>query len=505
MKRRTILFSIASLLLATVVGLRVAGQEPPFGQVRVDPTTQQILDEIKSNNQIMANLEYLSDMIGPRVTGTDKTTQASRWTMEMFQKYGLENPHLEGWTIARAWYRGSASARIVSPAEHLVTIASAGWAPSTAGKVRGTVVYVNARRPEELERYRGKLKGAIVVTAEPARLPDPYEIPRSPLLSVAQPPPGQPGGGSGGGGGGGQQFARTRDEFLKAEGVAAVLRDSVKPHGLVNMTGIGGRNFDIGLLPTAFVSPEGYRLIWRLMQRGPVQMEIEMKNSFSDKPVEVYNTVAEIRGSEKPDEVVLIGAHLDSWDLGTGTTDNGTGSSAVIEAARALQKLNLKPKRSIRFVLFTGEEEGLVGSRKYVEAHKDELPKFSGILVHDTGTGRVEAIGMHGNYAAREVMDRVGVQLRSIGLSENSLRRSNGTDHLSFNEGGVPGFYCIQNPAEYGKTHHTQSDTFDKVWKDDLVQGAQVLAVWAYHVAQLPDLLPRTAQPAATQTAGPQD
>lgn len=501
MKRRRTLLVFVVLALA-LGGLRVGGQEPQFGpQAQVDPTTRQILDEIKNNNKIMENLEYLSDMIGPRLTGTEKMNQASRWTMEMFQKSGLANPHLEGWMIARAWYRGTAWGRIVSPSEHPITLASAGWSPSTAGKVSGPVVHVNARRAEDLQQYKDKLKGAIVITAEPAPLPAPYDVPRSPLLAVA-PPPAGPGAPGGPGGGGGQQFGRARDEFLKAEGVVAVLRDSVKEHGLVNMTGIGGRNYDTGLLPTAFVAPENYRLIWRLMQRGPVQLEIELNNSFSDKPVEVYNTVAEIRGTEKPDEIILLGAHLDSWDLGQGTTDNGTGSMVVLEVARAMQKLDLKPKRTIRFVLFSGEEQGLVGSRKYVEAHKDELAKFSAILVHDTGTGRVQAIGMHGNYAAREVMDRVISPLRTVGLSENSMRRSMGTDHASFNEVGVPGFYCIQDPAEYRKTHHTQSDTFDKAWKDDLVQGAQVLAVWAYQVAQLPDLLPRTPAPARTQQAG---
>jgi len=176
-------------------------------------------------------------------------------------------------------------------------------------------------------------------------------------------------------------------------------------------------------------------------------------------------------------------------------------ANRVLEAARALRKLELKPKRTIRFVLFSGEEQGLVGSRMYVEAHKAELSKFSGILVHDTGTGRVMSIGAQGNYAVREVLDQVVAPLRSVGLVEPSLRSTRGTDHASFADAGVPGFYCIQDPAEYRKTHHTQSDTFDKVWKDDLVQGAKVLAVWAYNVAQLPELLPRPAA-RAQQTAG---
>ncbi len=489
MKQRRISVVLWVVVLELACSSAVAQVAPASSSA--DPivaTDRQILAEVKENNEVLTNLEYLSDMIGPRLTGTEKMNQASRWTMEMFRKYGLVNVHLEPWTIARAWFRGTARGRIVSPAEHPLTMAAAGWSPSTAGVVRGPIVYAPARRLEDFQQYKGKLKGAIVITAEPETLPAPYEVPRSPLLSPMAPPPAVPAV---------QQFTRARDAFFKAEGVVAVLRDSGKDHGLLNMGGVGGRNYDIGAVPTAFVTGEGYRLLWRLLTRGPVEVELELTNSFSGKPVEVFNTVAEIPGSDRPDEVVVLGAHLDSWDLGTGTTDNGTGSMVVLEAARALQKLGLKPKRTIRFILFSGEEQGLNGSRAYVEAHKAELGKISGVLVHDTGTGRVLSIGLQGNYQDRELMDRIVAPLREAGLLELSLRSMRGTDHASFNDAGVPGFYCIQDPAEYRKTHHSQSDTFDKVWKDDLVQGAQVLAVWAYNVAQWPELLPRKPAPAS--------
>src|SRR6266576_4932065 len=252
---------------------------------------------------------------------------------------------------------------------------------------------------------------------------------------------------------------------------------------------------DIGVIPTAFITGEGYRMLFRMQKHGKVEVEIAMANSFGDKPMDVYNTVAEITGSEKPDEVVILGAHLDSWDLGTGSTDNGTGSMAVLEAARALAKLALKPKRTIRFVLFTGEEEGLVGSKRYVAAHKNDLEKISGVLVHDTGTGRVLTLGLHDNYQDREIVDQVLAPLNELKLLEPSMVRTFGTDHASFDDAGVPGFFCIQNMAEYSKTHHSQSDTFDKVWKDDLNQGAQVLAAWAYNTAQWPSMLPRRPLP----------
>ncbi|HYL09297.1 MAG TPA: M20/M25/M40 family metallo-hydrolase [Candidatus Acidoferrales bacterium] len=495
MRNRLWLFcAFAVLAVLTVYGLRA--QSPAAASDPFAAADEKILAEIHDHSEAAANLEYLSDIIGPRLTGSERTKKANEWTAEIFRKYGLTNVHLEPWTIAHSWTRGTAHARVVTPSAHPLTIASAGWSPSTPGVVRGPVVYFNPRSEEEFAKFKGKLKGAIIIATEPNSLSPPPSGERSPMLGPMQAPPplpGQPAAPS--------PFARfqepnrKRNEFLKEEGVAAVLRDSGKPHGLLNMTGIGGEKFNIGEIPTAFITGEGYRLLWRLQKRGPVEVELEMTNSFSDKPVEVYNTVAELRGSEKPGEVVILGAHLDSWDLGEGSTDNGTGSMVVLEAARTLARLDLKPKRTIRFVLFTGEEEGLVGSKMYVEAHQADLQTISGILVHDTGTGRVLTLGLHDNYQDREIVDHVLAPLRSLLLLEPSMRRSFGTDHASFNNVGVPGFYCIQDGAEYSKTHHSQSDTFDKVWADDLNQGAQVLAAWAYNTSELPEMLARRPVP----------
>src|SRR5579862_618966 len=414
----------------------------------------QILKEIHEHSEAMQNLEHLSDSIGARLTGSPQLKQANEWTADMFRKYGLTNVHLEPWTIAHSWTRGTAHARIVSPTEHPLTIASAGWAPGTKGTVRGPLLFVDIRKDEDFEKYRGKLKGAIIITQEPESLSPPRQNEgfsdtgrpmQTPPPLAGQPAQPSPFAAF-------QAIARKRNEFYKQEGVAAVLRDSNKPHALLNMTGIGGSKFDIGAIPTAFITGEGYRLLFRMQKHGPVQVEIEMTNLFSDKSVEVYNTVAEIKGSEKPDEVVILGAHLDSWDLGTGSTDNGTGSMAVMEAARTLAKLDLKPKRTIRFILFTGEEQGLIGSKEYIKAHKSELGKISGALVHDSGTGRVLAIGLHDNYQDREIVDHVIAPLGELKMLEPTTAREYGTDSLSFDEVGVPGFWCVQDLAEYPKT-----------------------------------------------------
>src|SRR5260370_25532565 len=207
-----------------------------------------------------------------------------------------------------------------------------GWSPSTRGLIRGPVIYFNARSEEDFAEFKGKLKGAIIISTEPQSLSPPAPAPQSPMLFPMQSPPplpGQPAPPS--------PFARLqevnrkRNQFMKDEGVAAILRDSGKPHALLDMTR-GGEKFNVGEIPTAFITGESYRLLWRLQKRGAVVVELEMTNSFSDKPVEVYNTVAELRGTEKPGEVVILGAHLDSWDLGEGSTDNGTGSMPVLAA-----------------------------------------------------------------------------------------------------------------------------------------------------------------------------
>jgi carboxypeptidase Q len=499
------------IVVLVVIGAMASGRaairaQQPAAAAK-DPNAEaddKILAEVRDHNEIMSNLEYLSDMIGARLTGSENLKKANDWTRQKFADYGVANPHLESWTIAHTWERGAASGSIISPALHPLTIASYAWAPSTNGAVRGPIVYVKAQSVGDLAQFKGKLQGAIVISVEPALLPpagqsapNPVTIPYGDsIVLVAPHRPGAqitPSPGY-------REFVRARAEFFKSEGVLATLTDSGKPDGLLNMTGLGGRNYDIAPIPAAFVSTESYGMIWRLLQRGPVEVELNLTNSIGDKPVGVYNTVAEIRGSEKPNEIVPLGAHLDSWDLGTGSTDNGTGSTVVMEAARALQKSGLRPKRTIRFVLFSGEEQGLNGSRAYVAAHKDELPKFSAALIHDVGTGRVISISLMRNYQDREVMDKVVAPLRSLGLLELSQRWMTGSDHASFEEVGVPGFFCMQDPAQYFETHHSQADTFDQAHEPDLIEGAQVMAVWAYNVAQLPDLLPR--KPAVPVAAG---
>jgi carboxypeptidase Q len=454
-----------------------------------------ILEQVKTDEkELKANLQYLADRIGPRLTGSPQLDQASHWTMERFKELSLSNAHLEPWTIANGWTRGPATGQVISPTHHVLTLETAGWSAATKGALRGPVIGVAAEKLEDLQQYKGKLKGAIVIVGRPGEI----AAPGHPLLTpwgentipVAMPKMDA-----------NKPFdfeaylklRQAQTKFFAEEGVGAVLRGSEKWYGLLNMSATG-REYAPSSIPTAYMTRENYTLLWRLLDAGAVEAELNIQSSFSGKAVEVYNTVAEIAGTEKPDEVVIVGGHLDSWDLGTGATDNGTGSMAVLEAARALQKLGVKPKRTIRFVLFTGEEQGLNGSKAYVKAHQKEMEKISGVLVHDSGTGKVLTIGLMGNYAVKETLDRALNPLaraKEIGLAEPTLRSEGGTDHVPFDAAGVPGFWCVQEGADYDKTHHSQADTLDRVRWDDLLEGAQVLAVFAYNVAQLPEMLPR--------------
>jgi hypothetical protein len=488
---------------------------------------EKVLTTAKNGSEVLKNLTYLSDEIGARLTGSANLRRANDWTATKMQEYGLSSVHLEPWTIPAGWERSTATARVVEPQTgQSLTVAAMAWTPGTKGKVTGDVVIVKAQNSRELAAYKGKLKNAVVLQGPPAHVRPITEKgwqlwfgrpPRSTEPAAGKTPAVNgkaPAGVNGkapaaakGAGGIGltdmfafyrqMTFRRELTEFLRNEGAAVLLLDAGKPHGLLNMSGSwngSDRASALEPLPALYVVHEHYALLHRLATRpapARTRVEVEIINQVVPGPVVCYNTVGEIRGREKPDEYVVLGAHLDSWDLGQGTTDNGTGSMVVLEAARVLVRCGVQPRRTIRFVLFTGEEQGLQGSQAYVRQHKDEMTRTSMCLVHDTGTGRVQSIGLHGRKAAKAVLEPELVSLRKVGLQELHLGFLPGSDHMRFHLAGVPGFMCDQNMDEYFLTHHSQSDTLDKANEADLIQGVQVMAVTALRVANLPMLLPR--------------
>jgi len=531
----------------------------------LSPLDQKILATAKDGSEIMSNLTYISDVIGSRLTGSAALKRANEWTAEKMKSYGLSNVHLEPWSIPVGWERGPASGRIVEPDDGIhLSFASMAWTPGTKGKVEGEVVIIKATNTKELQAYKGKLKNAIVLQGPPptvapasekidifgqgrrgrrgpgegrggaqgptaggAPLPSPVVAPpgapsgapAAPAAKAGGTPAGAPPAATPGGAPGFNrdammanfrrmgEFRRELSAFLHKEGALAIMTDSGKPQGLLNMTGSWqgrDRASTEQPLPTLFVAHEHYSLLYRLASRpapARTRVELDIQNKFIPGPIAVYNTVGDIVGSEKPDEFVVVGGHLDSWDLGQGTTDNGTGSSVVLEAARILSKLGVRPRRTIRFILFTGEEQGLVGSREYVKAHKDDMPRTSMCLVHDLGTGKVTGLGvLMGHENLKPLLEKELAGLKPLGLAEINPGRMGGSDHASFDQAGVPGFWFQQDGAEYRLTHHSQSDTLDKAQEADLVQGAEMMASIAMHVANMPSLLPRKPAQAPTQT-----
>ncbi len=488
-------------------GAKEAGQEqssepaPPFSAL-----DKIIVADATKSSEIMKNLTYLSDIIGPRLTGSAALKRANDWTLEKMKEYGLTNVHLEPWTLAEGWERGHCHGRIVEPENgRTLTIASYGWTPGTNGKVVGDVVILNAKKASDLEPYKGKLKGAIVLDGAPAKLSPIAEVEKQPMFG---PPRGKDEKGKF------EKFnfeefrayRKMKNEFLAKEGVIAVFSDAGKHLGLLNMGGdaaIGDRPSASNRLPMVMVAHEHYALLHRLAQRpepAKTRVELDISNRFIPGPIAVYNTVGEIKGSEKPDEVVVVCAHLDSWDLGQGTLDNGTGTCVVLESARLLAKCGTSPKRTIRFILFTGEEQGLLGSRAYCDKHKDELTKVSACIAHDTGTGKVLGLGWQGKRTPlKDVLTKELAVLKNLGVEEpfGASRFFGGSDHASFDRAGVPGCIFKQEIAGYRFAHHSQADTLDLAQEPALIQGAQVMSIAAMRLANMENMLPRETREAS--------
>lgn len=483
----------ARLLSLCVLALFLA----PSARAQEDPTAaiDKALIESGKKSEAMKNLSYLCDEIGPRLTGSKNLKAANEWAAKKMTEYGLTNVRQEPWEMPEGWERGHASARLLEPGTGVkLAIASYGWYPGTKGKIECDVVAIKAGSIKDLEQYKGKLKGAVVLTRPPAKLVAEADLdkPGSPSgrPSMAEQP-------------GARSFEEQRQllreisGFLATEGAAAVFVDSAKHYGLLVTTGSWqgrDRPSAANRIPQLFVAHNHYDLLYRLASRpapAKTRIELDVHNEFIPGPIAVNNTVGEIKGSEKPDEFVVVGAHLDSWDLAQGAMDNGTGSVSVLETARLLVKSGVKPKRTIRFVLFTGEEQGLHGSRAYCERHKDEMAKTSACFVHDTGTGKIVGIDARHRPVLKSILEKELASLKDLGVTNFESAFIQGSDHASFDRAGVPGLMFRQEIAGYRLHHHTQIDNPDRALEPNLVQAAQVMAVSAVRVANLDNLLPR--------------
>lgn len=481
------------LVLAGLLALAV----PAAAQTGVDSAgAGKLIEEGMQRSEVMQNLQYLSDVIGPRLTGSAAARKANDWTSEKFKSYGLES-HLEEWNFGIGWSRGPAQFTITAPFTRNLVGHSWAWTEGTGGKVlEGPVVRVDITNADSMKAYASKIKGAWLMTANPSNIWNPDGPPMTAADSAAMQEARRRGFGgpqnqdtSAAARKARQQLAIDRPYMLKQMGALGQLQDGGKEQGLMNMS---GSPYAVSPLPRMVIAHEDYAMFDRLIKMGQTpRISGSISNSFTKAAVPQWNTVAEIKGSEKPGEVVIVGGHLDSWDLGTGTTDNGAGSMTVLEAARIIAKSGLKPKRTLRFILFTGEEEGLLGSVAYAAQHAATMDSIQAVLVLDNGTGAITGMSLQGRSDDAGLWKDLFAAVAPLDTFVVKDGNKGGTDHLSFIPYGVPGWNYDQITRGYNHTHHSQVDTYDHAVSRDLMQASTVMAVTAYELANLPALLPR--------------
>jgi hypothetical protein len=431
------------------------------GAVLAATPESRLIDEIGQHAESMSNLEQLCDDIGARLTGSSQLQRAQQWAMARLRAYGGVDIHLESYDIGRPWQRGNARARLLNANGMTLDVVQKAWTEGTPGTVRAEVALLDVKTLDEFKAALPALKGKIVLVQSAPRA-TPEERKDMPAYLAAA--------------------TRAAQEAQ----LAGVLLVAQKENGLREMWGGPHSLFD---RRTAIVTREHANLLARLLTRGIVpRVELVLDGHFGAHPALAYNLVADYpgegAGASGDGEMVVLGAHLDSWDLGTGATDNGAGVVTILEVLRAYHALGLRPKRSLRVVLFSGEEQGLLGSRAYVAAHRDALARIQAVLVQDAGAGRVVGFPDMKSDALYAALTRAVAPAASLGPVDIVYGRSGGSDFEPFAERGVPAFPAIQDERDYrSHTQHSQVDTVDHVDGSSLVQAAQVLAVVAWGLA----------------------
>jgi carboxypeptidase Q len=500
-----------------------------------------IREEALQNSRVMDHLFYLTDANGPRLTNSPGYFKAANWVVGQMKSWGID-AKLEPWgSFGRGWEFTHFSAHLIEPAYATLIGVPLAWTPGTAGVVTGEAAVAVIATDADIERYRGKLKGKIVflgagreltmrTTPAGTRYTDQQladlaaaalagrggnNVPGARALAAGagRGAPNTPGATNTAGGG--QQFTNRLNRFLAEEGVVAVARigGAQSDGGTVFAQAGGSRDARDPLAPPTFaLTPEHYNRVLRLLDNGiAVKLELDIRTRFIDD-TDSANVMAEIPGRAKAGEVVMIGAHFDSWHGGTGATDNAAGSAVMIEVMRILKTLNLPMDRTVRMGLWGGEEQGYLGSRAYVTQHfadridmkpKPEHARLSGYFNLDNGTGRIRGVYLQGNDRLRPIFAEWFKPFADLGAGTITIRNTGGTDHASFDAVGLPGFQFIQDPIEYDtRTHHSNMDLYDRVQAADLRQAAAIIASFVYNAATRPDLLPRKPLPSAQPPAG---
>ena len=529
--------TLAAFLCAIV--LLTAGSAAAQEKTNLDADNQ-IRDTALNHSQVMEMVGYLTDVTGPRLTGSPNLKRAEEYARDKLRDWGLENAHLEAWgPFGRGWSLEGFTANVVSPRFSPLIAYPKAWSPGTNGMVRGEVVLLDAQTVADVDKYKGKLKGKIVLFS-PARHVDPLFDPPAhrqtdeELLRLANAQPsGEP-----------RPFQFTPEQRLTEElnyrkwqliqegGAAVVLQPSYRDAGTIYVTSATipyppdvpfekrAHAWDLSkpvVTPQVNVAAELYNGIVRQVTRGiPVQLEVNIAVRFSDEDLMSYNVIAEIPGTDLKDEVVMVGGSIDSWHSGTGATDNAAGAATALEVVRILQVLKLKPRRTIRIGLWSAEEQGTLGSHAYVAAHlgrkgsasedgpgreryevKPEHEKFDAYFNFDYGSGRIRGLYLQGNEAARPIFRELLEPYKDLGASTLSIADVGATDHIPFDEVGLPAFQWIRDYMEGDNTRapHTNMDTYDHVLEDDLKQSAAVAASLIYQLAMRNERIPRKLLP----------
>ena len=493
MPRTILLSALAAALIFPTVPL---ARQEPVDAAMIEKITREAMDR----SRVYEAFAYYVDTIGPRLTASPAYKTAADWSREQLAKSGLQNARLESWEFGRGWQLDQFTLEMVEPRYMPLVGYPEGWSASTPGELIASPVYAGGASVQELQGMREKLKGAIVL-AQPAQssfVREDRGQPSDPAY-VAPPPAPQRGQGQGGRGAGqGRGGAPTAQQVLREAGPAVVLRTSRGEHGTMFVL---GRDQGANALPSVIVAAEHYNMIVRMVAAGlPVKLRVNVKTRYLENDRNGYNVLAEMPGQDPvlKDEVVMIGAHLDSWHSAPGATDNADGAAVVLEAMRVLSAVGAKPRRTIRVALWGGEEQGLLGSREWVRRHlagdanAAARERLSVYLNMDPGSGPIYGWFMQGQANARTIMDAWLAPLTKVGARKNVPDSIGNTDHLSFTAIGVPGFNPIQDYMNYDvRTHHTNVDTYERVREADLKQAAIVMASFAYHASMRPERFPR--------------
>ena len=517
-----------SLITLTLLlsGLLIMAQE------KVDLSAiNRIKAESLSNSKVMDTMFYLTDVYGPRLTNSPNHYAAGEWAKKRLEEFGLVNVHLEKWgPFGRAWSNKYYEGHMVEPRFSSLMAIPLAWTTGTGGSITGEPIMASLRTEADMEKFKGKLKGKIVMISAPRDLPFPTTAegrrytdadlsaeasapePGSTPRFGGPPTPGNPRAANPYSPQGRAERIRMQEKiasFLKEEGAIMVISESQNGDGGTIFAASGGA-YDLKKplgLPSVSMMPEQYNRIARLLEHKiAVKLEFNIENDIDESHPDCFNVIGEIPGTGKhKDEIVMLGAHFDSWHGGTGATDNAAGSAVMMEAARVLKASNLPLDRTVRIALWGGEEEGLLGSRAYVKEHfgdretmklTAEQPRISGYFNYDNGTGKIRGVYLQGNDMMRPIFESWFEPFKDMGASTISIRNTGGTDHLSFDAVGIPGFQFIQDPMDYEtRTHHSDMDVYDRIQAGDLMQASTIIASFVYNTANRAEMLPRKPLP----------